>query len=237
MLEFRAYASGSRGNVYTVADGRSTVLIEMGLPIKRLRQALGFGLSEISFALLSHAHQDHSKAAADVMKAGVDLYTAAGTIEALGLRGHRIHEIKAYERFSVGGWKIMPVPVEHDAPDPLAFVVANPAGERLLFATDTYYLRNRFAGLNLIAVECNYIDDILQANIDSGLVPVPMRNRLLQSHFSLKNVKRFLRANDLSGASAIYLLHLSGDNSSAERMRREVQEVTGKPVIVCEEGH
>jgi hypothetical protein len=55
----------------------------------------------------------------------------------------------------------------------------------------------------------------------------------IKSHFSLENVKRFLQANDLSRVQEIWLLHLSDGNSDETRFKREIQELTGKPVIIA----
>ena len=127
----------------------------------------------------------------------------------------------------------MPIEAIHDSPEPLAFLIANSQGERCLFATDTAYLKNRFVNLNLIAVECNYSLDILKRNVEAGAVPKELKSRILKSHFSLENVKQFLRANDLSRVREIWLLHLSEQNSCAERFKREVMELTGKPTYIA----
>lgn len=85
-------------------------------------------------------------------------------------------------------------------------------------------------------VECNFADDLLGNNVDSGAVPLEMKKRLLKSHFSLRNVKEFLRANDLSKVQEIWLLHLSDGNSDESRFKREIVELTGKPVFVAGDG-
>jgi phosphoribosyl 1,2-cyclic phosphodiesterase len=82
-------------------------------------------------------------------------------------------------------------------------------------------------------IECNYSKKILDENIAAGRVPMVQKNRLLKSHFSLKNVKDFLKSNDLSKVKEIWLLHLSDRNSNAERFKREIQEISGKPVYVA----
>lgn len=233
MITFNAYASGSKANLYTVDDGQTKILIEMGLPIKEIKKALSFGLSDISFALLSHCHADHSRAVNDVLKAGIDVYTSQGTIDTLGLSGHRVHAIQAKKQVAIGSWTVLPLGANHDAPDPLFFLVANQKGECLLFATDTFYIKYRFKRLDVIAVECNYSRNILQENVAAGLVPVDLKNRLMKSHFSLANVKEFLKANDLSRVQEIWLIHLSDGNSDAARFKREIQELTGKMVYVA----
>ena len=70
-------------------------------------------------------------------------------------------------------------------------------------------------------------------HVEAGLVPKELKSRILKSHFSLENVKRFLQANDLSKVQEIWLLHLSDGNSDEKRFKREVQELTGRMVFVA----
>ena len=233
MIEFTPFASGSRGNCYRVTDGSTPLLLECGIPYKEIQKAFNFRVSEIAGCLVSHEHQDHAKAIKDIMKAGIDCYMSRGTAEALGLSGHRVHIIKAKQQFRIGTWTILPFETQHDAAEPLGFLMANQDGERLLYATDTYFIRYRFRGLTHIAVECNYSLDILRANVANGSVEPVLKNRILKSHFSLENVKKFLLANDLSRVQEIWLLHLSDGNSDAERFKREVMELTGKPTYIA----
>ena len=191
------------------------------------------GSVRLRLALYLMSTFDHSKAVKDIMRAGIDCYVSQGTAEALGLSGHRVHIIKAKQQFRFGTWTILPFETQHDAAEPLGFLLANQDGEKLLYATDTYYIRYRFNGLNVIAVECNYSLDILKRNMDAGTVPKEVKSRILKSHFSLENVKRFLQANDLSKVQEIWLLHMSNGNSDSERFKREVQEITGRMVFVA----
>ena len=233
MMDIKVLASGSSGNCYYVSDGDSPLLIECGLPWKQIQQGIGFRTSELASCLISHEHKDHCKAVRDVMKAGIDCYMSAGTAEALGISGHRLHIIQARQQFQLGSWAVLPFETQHDAAEPLGFLLANKTGEKLLYATDTYYIRYRFRGLTHIAVECNYSLDILRANVEAGLVEPALKTRILKSHFSLENVKRFLQANDLSKVQGIWLLHLSDNNSDCERFKREVMELTGKPTYIA----
>ena len=233
-MDIKVLASGSRGNAYLVSDGVTPLLLECGIPIKQIRQGLDFGLSDVAACLVSHEHKDHSKAVEDVFRMGVDIYSSPGTFKALGLNGHRLRPVKDKQSFEVGSWLIRAFETQHDCAEPLGYLLhSKVTGERLVFATDTYYVRYKFPGLTHIMIECNYASDILQANLDAGLVHPAMRRRLLTSHFSLDNVKEFLRANDLSKVREIWLLHLSDGNSDAERFKREIQELTGKMVFAA----
>ena len=206
--------------------------MECGIPYKEIQKALNFRVSEIAGCLVSHEHQDHAKAIKDIMKAGIDCYMSAGTVEVLGISGHRVNIVRAKKQFRLGSWTILPFETQHDAQEPLGFFFANQAGEKLLYATDTYYIRYRFQGLTHIMIECNYSLDILRTNVANGSVEPALKNRILKSHFSLENVKKFLQANDLGKVQEIWLLHLSDGNSDAERFKREIQELTGKMVFI-----
>ena len=233
MVEFTPYASGSRGNCYRVSDGRTPLLLECGVPYKEIRKKLNFRTSEIVACLISHEHQDHAKAIKDIMKAGIDCYISAGTAEALGLSGHRINIIKAKQQFRIGTWTILPFETQHDSAEPLGFLLANQEGEKLLYASDTSYIRYRFRGLTHIMIETNYSLDILNGNVEARKIPPEMKKRVMRSHMSLETAKEFLKANDLSKVQEIWLLHLSEQNSCEKRFKEEVQKITGKPTYIA----
>lgn len=233
MIEIKAMASGSKGNCYRVTDGSTPLLLECGIRYRDIQQALNFRMSEIAGCLVTHEHQDHCKSIKDVMKAGINCYMSAGTAGEIRANSHRSKIVKAKEQFTVGSWTIMPFDVEHDVSEPLGFLMMNQSGEKLMFATDTYYIRYKFTRLSHIMVECNYSADILAKNISTGRVPAIMKKRLMRSHFSLEHVKDFLTANDMQHVQEIYLLHLSDNNSDAELFKREIQQLTGKVVYVA----
>lgn len=233
MIDIAPIASGSLGNCYRITDSMTPLLLECGIPYKEMQKRLNFRISEIVACLISHEHQDHSKAVKDLMKAGIDCYMSQGTAEALDVSGHRLHIIKARQQFQLGSWTVLPFETQHDAVEPLGFLLANQAGDKLLYATDTYYIKYKFRGLTHIMIECNYAADILKTNVKAGLVEPALKSRILKSHFSLENVKNFLKANDLSKIQEIWLLHMSDGNSDEARFKREIQELTGKMVFVA----
>lgn len=236
-MDIKVIASSSKGNCYLLTDGKSQLLLECGIPSTRIKQALGFRLSGVLGCLVTHEHKDHSRAILEVIGSSVDCYLSKGTKEALKLpEHHRLHVIKALEQFDIGSWTILPFEAQHDCEEPLSFLIYNKAtGDKVVFATDTYYVKYKFKGLTHIMVECNYSLDILRANVEAGLINEERKRRLLKSHFSLDNVIGFLKANDLSKVQEIHLLHLSSDNSNAELFKNKVMATTGLPVYVAEE--
>ncbi|MBO1515689.1 MBL fold metallo-hydrolase [Metabacillus bambusae] len=232
MIEVTALASSSKGNCYRVTDGHTPLLLECGINYREIQKGLEFKMSEVAACLVTHEHGDHCKAIKDVMKAGIDCYMSEGTAGAINVQHHRIKKVKAKQQFQIGTWTILPFDVQHDVSEPLGFLLANQAGEKLLFATDTYYIRYKFKGITHLLVECNYSLEILNENIMNGKVPPVMKKRLIRSHFSLENVKDFLKENDLSKVQEIWLLHLSDSNSNADQFKKEIMSLTGNVVYV-----
>ena len=233
MIEVTAIASSSKGNCYRITDGSTSLLLECGINYRDIQKALNFQMTQISGCLISHEHGDHVKSIKDVLKAGINCYMSSGTAGAINVSHHRIKLVEAGKPFKIGTFQIMAFDVQHDVAQPYGFLIMNKEGEKLLFATDTYYIKYKFPGLTHILVECNYSEKILKENIENGSVPKVMEKRLLQSHFSLENVKDFLKANDLSKVQEIWLLHLSSSNSDEKWFKEEIMRLTGKVVYIA----
>lgn len=228
-MKIQVLASGSSGNCYRISDGETALLLDCGIPLKRIQSVLKFRLDLINGVLITHCHGDHIKAAKDIAGRGIPIFTSQGTMDACNLSGHFFNAVKSLQSFTVGTFVVLPFEVEHDAPEPLGFVVKSTiTGEKLLYFTDTYYLKYRFAGINYIMAECNYS----KKTIDENLNPV-LKNRIIESHMSLETLLDMLKANDFNELKEVYLLHLSDSNSDAEYFKREIQAVTGVQVYVC----
>jgi phosphoribosyl 1,2-cyclic phosphodiesterase len=232
LIEIKSFGSSSAGNCYYITDGRTPLLLEAGIKFKEVQRQLNFQTTSIAGCLISHEHGDHCKAIKEVLKAGINCYMSSGTAGALNIQHHRIHTSAPKQPFRIGTWNILPFDVQHDVAEPYGFLLTNESGEKVLFATDTYYIRYKFKGLTHVLVECNYSMDILDANIALGRTPAVMKKRLMRSHFSLENVKEFLKANNLSKVQEIWLLHLSDSNSNQEEFKKEIMQLTGKMVYV-----
>jgi len=234
MITFTPYASSSAGNLYTVSDGKTVVVLDCGLPWKKARQLLQFKTSGIAGILITHSHGDHCKGVKDAAKSGLDVYASQPTFDALQVPAHRVNVIEAGKQFQIGTWSIVPFETIHDTEGSLGFYMVNPEGEGFLYLTDSAYSPVRFKNLHVISVECNFAGDILSQNIAEGRVPAIVGRRVRRSHCSLETLIELLKANDLSRCRAVYLLHLSDANSDQRLMVTKIQETLGVPVYVAE---
>jgi len=120
--------------------------------------------------------------------------------------------------------------MKHDVPN-IGFYIAKDS-KRILYATDTNYIHNRFRGLTHILLGVSYDTEILKDNIVSGKIDPALGQRILKNHMSLATAIGFFKANDLSKLEEVYLLHLSDMNSNAEMFKTEIQKITGVPVYM-----
>lgn len=233
-MTFTSIASSSKGNAYVVSDGDTTLLLECGLTCKELQKRLGYHLADITACLVSHEHQDHAKAAAQLLRRGIPVYMSYGTAEKHKDDMDMAHLIQAGDELIFGALRVKTFRVFHNTPEPLGFLIWDThTGERLLFAVDTSNLAVQASGLTYIAVECNYEESLLAA---SQRIPESLKNRIRHSHFEVRDVIRWLKKQDLSHVMTIYLLHLSAGNSrAAEWQQMFAREFPGIEIKICEE--
>jgi len=230
-MEINVLASGSLGNCYYITDGTTPLLIECGIKFSDIQRGCNFKLSKIAGCLITHEHKDHCKSVDKIMKAGIDCYMSRKTANVIGVDNHRVHIIEAKKQFKIGTWAIMPFETQHDAVEPLGFLLES-KDKKLLYATDTFYVRYRFKGLTHIMIECNYCTEILNENIKTRLVLLSQKKRILKSHMSLETLIEFFQVNDLSKVEVIHLIHISKNNGYPEMFMDKIQAITGKPVFV-----
>ena len=233
MLHIDCFASGSAGNLYRVDDGRTKLLLECGVPFREVQRHLAFRTTGISACLVTHEHKDHSRAVRDMLRLGIPCCMSKGTAAALGIMENPAVRIVAdREPFQVRTWSVLPFATQHDAAEPLGFLLDSGA-ERVLYATDTYYIRYKFPPCTVILIECNHAYDIVDRRVEEGKLDRALAKRLVRSHMSLENLVEFFHANDLSSVREIHLLHLSDQNADEARFQQTIAALTGKPVYVA----
>ncbi|MZK53324.1 MBL fold metallo-hydrolase [Clostridium beijerinckii] len=229
----KIHATGSSGNFYSLETSTEILILEAGINIKKIKEALDFDLSKVVGCLITHEHKDHSKSVKEVLKCGIDVYMSEGTLKGINLDydySHRIPYLLEHNSISkIGGFTVVPFNTQHDVNEPLGFLIHHPELGKILFATDTYYLKNRFNNVDHILIECNYSEDVI-------LQLPAWRARTLKSHMSLETLKETLNSWDLTGVKDIILIHISHDNGEPDRFQKEIQELTGIKTYIGEPG-
>lgn len=220
---FRSLASSSRGNAYLVSDGETRLLLECGLPyakLAKLARQNGVSLPQVTACLITHEHKDHALSADKLLQNGVPVFASEGTARALKLLDLEI--IEPNDRLCFGALRVRTFPVWHDARQPIGFLIDDRrTKERLFFATDTNRLPYIVESPAYIAIECNYEEAALAAS----RLPEQVKNRIRCTHMEIEDAIRFLKKQDLSKTFAVWLLHLSSQNSRAEVWKTRIQQM------------
>lgn len=144
-MELTVLGSSSEGNAYVLQNAGEALLLEAGIPFKKVLAALGNNVKKIVGCLITHEHGDHAGRINEVLNYVVPVYASKGTIEAAKINScwrptHIRMENGSYQHLRLGGFTIIPFPTKHDSREPLGFYVWHEETGGVLFATDTFYL-------------------------------------------------------------------------------------------------
>lgn len=214
-MKFRCLGSGSSGNCYILENDSEALIIESGIPFMTVKKALDFNINKIVGVLVSHQHLDHAKYSAEYEKAGIPVFKPyESDIE---------RQVRTYGEFVIKSF-----PLVHDIPC-CGFLIQHPETGRVLYASDTEYIKYRFRNLNHILIECNYSKDLIPEDAVN-------RSHVMAGHMELQTVLEFLRTNNSLALRSAVLLHMSAKNSDPDEFVAGVEKVVQCPVWAAEKG-
>lgn len=242
MIKIESFGSGSSGNGYVIDDGHTQLMIECGVPFRKIKREMGHDFSRVAGLLISHEHRDHCKSIKAVIEGtAVEVFTTAGTRKAMlddqalklgPLDRYRFNTLKYRITTQIGTWFVTPFEVQHDVQEPCGFLIDNTSGDRLVFITDSYYVKYRFPNVTHMMIEANYSKDVIDEKMTTGF-DVKRKTRLLESHFDFNQTKEFIKANKSDRLQEVWLLHLSDSNSIEKQFKEETQQIVGVPVYMA----
>lgn len=234
-MRVKVIGSGSSGNCYILEAADECLVIEAGVPVRRIRAALPEG-KRTSGCLVTHRHNDHAGHVSGVAAMGVRVLAPRDVIASkAGDRVRMFREAEPGRGYVLGGFRAVAFEASHDVPC-LGYFVHHAECGWVLFATDSYALPPVMRQLSHIMIECNYSDEALERAIVEGRTAASQRPRLLVSHMSLGACLAYLRLPQTRRVTDITLLHLSAENSDARAFAAAVEGATGKITRVAEAG-
>lgn len=235
-MVLKCLGSSSSGNCYILQSNTGCLIIEAGVPMRDIKKSLDWKLSNVVGCLVSHRHRDHSLSIRDMISNGIRVLALADVFDSHNIRNRTFcKDIRPMLGYKIGEFKVFVLPLAHDVPC-VGFIIEHHDMGRLLFVTDTMMLEYKIPQVDHIMIEANYSDDVLRYNIEHGITPAAMKDRLLHSHMELGTLIDIINTNDLTNVQELILLHLSGDNSDEQIFIREVSKNAGKPIYVAKSG-
>jgi ribonuclease J len=131
------------GNCIQVSSGKTTILLDAGLPLGANSQPVDLSRLIVDALLVSHPHQDHF-GLMGTLPPGTPVYIgrlARSLVDApqVFIGGDRyaldFHDFKAWQPFTIGEFTITPYLVDHSATDAYAFLI-EAEGKRLFYSGD-----------------------------------------------------------------------------------------------------
>lgn len=243
--------SGSRGNAIALWCGDSGLLVDVGLSYKRMAEALP-DPSIFRSALISHHHGDHRQSVRKWIEThGTQVYATHATaaemavpprprdpenprkspipVNPLEMYPAAFHPIPLRKMFETeGGWKVVAVPVEHQAAGAVTFMILSPDGVKVSMFLETGRItREMFKfGRNghVYVVECNHDEGMLATNEQR---PDYVNDRAAHGHLSNDQAMTVIEHLDPT-VQHVFLIHLSEQCNDPALVKDISDEALGK---------
>ncbi|MGJ8635145.1 MAG: MBL fold metallo-hydrolase [Luteolibacter sp.] len=226
-MRFSVLGSGSSGNATILECGSTRILVDAGLSAKQLCLRLaqrGIDPATLSGILLTHEHGDHIRGLKNFLKKHPTKIFAtrdtAHVVREQGLENDTWSTFEAGQEFSIDHLNIQSFSIQHDAVDPVAYVIAN-AHHRFGLVSDAGQVTSgmiaRLKNLSALFLEANYDDELLEQDTKR---PWSIKQRISSRHGHLSNLqaRELVREIAHPEMSRIVFGHLSSDCNCPEKI-------------------
>jgi phosphoribosyl 1,2-cyclic phosphodiesterase len=234
-MRFASLGSGSEGNGLVVEAGGTRILIDCGFGVRdtALRlERLGLEPQSLTAIVVTHEHNDHiGGVPAFASKHRIAVWATFGTLVVAAERFECVERVYGFDSdrvFAIGDLEIRPVPVPHDAREPVQFVVGDGAvrvGVLTDIGTSTPHVESMLSGCEALVLECNHDLDML-AGSD---YPFSLKQRIAGRFGHLHNeaAADLLTRVDRSKLRHVIAAHLSKQNNRPQLAQAALARALG----------
>lgn len=217
-------ASGSKGNVTLVVTKKHNILIDAGLPLKKINERLEKGLPSIDMILITHTHDDHIKG----LKSYIKEYNPKIYTKTKELVKKIDYENIIYDDFEEDNLSIKFFPLSHDTP--CSGIIIKEDDKELVYITDTGYINNKtlekLINKDIYIMESNHDVEKLR----NGKYPFFLQQRILgdRGHLSNETASKYLLKLVGDNTKTIVLAHLSEENNTEDLALSTINNIFNK---------
>lgn len=223
-LRIMTIASGSKGNCTYIASDTTKLLVDAGVGIRRIQEALALDntkISDLQGVLITHEHEDHISGLKALSDRGVPVYVhekaMAAVVRRLGVN-IPFQDVEFFDAgFTVGDIKVYPFRIPHDTAYPLAYSFECGTA-RISVATDIGHITegviNNLKGSQIVLIEANHDIEMLT----NGSYTPRLKTRIKGANGHLSNDSAALICRTLCdfGLKRVILGHMSEENNCPE---------------------
>lgn len=232
-MEILYSITGSKGNCSVIESGdKHLLVIDAGIKYRTVDKSIGYRLHKADVILITHVHDDHTHYLDDFIFNRTKVFISHNTLSGCNIYASKdsyffIDESNTLETdgFKVSAFELVHTHANGTPCECYGFLILDKStGEKMLWATDTQFIKNRFPPLEYYCIESNYFESD-DYNEDIDYIQKKVEQRRLQSHMSFESAVKFLKMQDLSKCKEIRLLHLSSffNEKDKLKMRRKLK--------------
>ena len=238
-MRFASLGSGSKGNSTVVESDTACVMVDCGFGLRNActrLERVGKSPEDLTAIIVTHEHSDHWKGIGALSaKYNIPVYLSAGSLKAKQIQsGEALFNcIDSHRDFYVGDICIKPVPVPHDAREPIQYILSN-GKVQLGILTDlghfTPHVVSSYSKCDALLLECNYDDDMLL----DGPYPRFLKERVsgMFGHLSNRQAADLLLALDLSRLKTLVIGHISAKNNDVSLIKAAIEPLCGEDIVL-----
>jgi len=238
-MRFASLGSGSKGNSTVVESDTACVMVDCGFGLRNActrLERIGKSPEDLTAIIVTHEHSDHWKGIGALSaKYNIPVYLSAGSLKAKQIQsGEALFNcIDSHRDFYVGDICIKPVPVPHDAREPIQYILSN-GKVQLGILTDlghyTPHVVSSYSKCDALLLECNYDDDMLL----DGPYPRFLKDRVsgMFGHLSNRQAADLLLALDLSRLKTLMIGHISAKNNDVSLIKAAIEPLCGEDIVL-----
>lgn len=206
----KTIATGSSGNCHAlIADTGEILLLDLGENEKKIKKGIGWKISDVIGAIVTHKHADHSKSVNDFERMGIPVFKPYENTETF-VKKYSGFKIQAFDLTTIDGrW----THTDADGTEcPIfGFLIMHKEMGRMLYITDTAIVKWRFKNINHILLGVNYDRNMIYPDNEGK------KNHIFGGHLEIGTACDFVRANNSDSLQNVIMCHLSADNADSDK--------------------
>lgn len=214
----KTIATGSSGNCHAlIADTGEILLLDLGENEKKIKKGIGWRISDVVGAIVTHKHADHSKSVKDFERMGIPAFKPYENTETF---------VKKYSGFKIQAFDITTIDGRWTHTDAdgtecpcYGFLIEHKEMGRMIYITDTAIVKWRFKNINHILLGVNYDKDMIYPDREGK------KNHIFGGHMEIETACEFVKANNSDSLHNVIMCHLSADNADSDKFIERMKKV------------